>query len=380
MRMQTKLIHGGISEDATTGAVSVPIYQTSTYRQDAIGHHKGYEYSRSGNPTRFALEELIADLEGGVKGFAFASGLAGIHAVFSLLQSGDHVLLGDDVYGGTFRLFNKVLVKNGLSCTIIDTSDISQIKKAIKQNTKALYLETPSNPLLKITDLAQCTSVAKDHGLLTIVDNTFATPYYQNPLLLGADIVVHSGTKYLGGHSDVVAGLVTTNNEALAQEIAFFQNAIGGVLGPQDSWLLQRGIKTLGLRMEAHQKNALCVAEFLEKHPKVEKVYYPGLPTHPQHELAKAQMHGFSGMLSFTLKNDSEAVAFVESLKLFILGESLGGVESLVGIPAFMTHACIPKAQREAAGIRDGLVRLSVGIEHEQDLLEDLEQAFAKIG
>ncbi|MGL2830654.1 cystathionine gamma-synthase, partial [Helicobacter pylori] len=312
--------------------------------------------------------------------FAFASGLAGIHAVFSLLQSGDHVLLGDDVYGGTFRLFNKVLVKNGLSCTIIDTSDISQIKKAIKPNTKALYLETPSNPLLKITDLVQCTSVAKDHGLLTIVDNTFATPYYQNPLLLGADIVVHSGTKYLGGHSDVVAGLVTTNNEALAQEIAFFQNAIGGVLGPQDSWLLQRGIKTLGLRMEAHQKNALCVAEFLEKHPKVEKVYYPGLPTHPNYELAKAQMRGFSGMLSFTLKNDSEATAFVESLKLFILGESLGGVESLVGIPAFMTHACIPKEQREAAGIRDGLVRLSVGIEHEQDLLEDLEQAFAKIG
>ncbi len=380
MRMQTKLIHGGISEDATTGAVSVPIYQTSTYRQDAIGHHKGYEYSRSGNPTRFALEELIADLEGGVKGFAFASGLAGIHAVFSLLQSGDHVLLGDDVYGGTFRLFNKVLVKNDLSCTIIDTSDISQIKKAIKPNTKALYLETPSNPLLKITDLAQCASVAKDHSLLTIVDNTFATPYCQNPLLLGADIVVHSGTKYLGGHSDVVAGLVTTNNEALAQEIAFFQNAIGGVLGPQDSWLLQRGIKTLGLRMEAHQKNALCVAKFLEKHPKVEKVYYPGLPTHPNHELAKKQMRGFSGMLSFTLKNDSEAVIFVESLKLFILGESLGGVESLVGIPALMTHACIPKAQREAAGIRDGLVRLSVGIEHEQDLLEDLEQAFAKIG
>lgn len=277
-------------------------------------------------------------------------------------------------------MFNKVLVKNGLSCTIIDTSDLSQIKKAIKPNTKALYLETPSNPLLKITDLAQCTSVAKDHHLLTIVDNTFATPYCQNPLLLGADIVVHSGTKYLGGHSDVVAGLVTTNDEALAQEIAFFQNAIGGVLGPQDSWLLQRGIKTLGLRMEAHQKNALCVAEFLEKHPKVERVYYPGLPTHPNYELAKAQMRGFSGMLSFTLKNDSEAALFVESLKLFILGESLGGVESLVGIPALMTHACIPKAQREAAGIRDGLVRLSVGIEHEQDLLEDLEQAFAKIG
>ncbi|GMB93182.1 Cystathionine gamma-synthase MetB [Helicobacter bizzozeronii] len=379
MRMQTKLIHGGISEDSTTGAVSVPIYQTSTYRQNGVGRPKGYEYSRSGNPTRFALEELIADLEGGVKGFAFASGLAGIHAVFSLLQQGDHVLLGDDVYGGTFRLFDKVLTKGGLSYSIIDTSDTSQIERAIQPNTKALYLETPSNPLLKITDLKQCASIAKNHELITIVDNTFATPYYQNPLPLGADIVVHSGTKYLGGHSDVVAGLVTTNSQDLAQEIAFYQNAIGGVLGPWDSWLLQRGIKTLALRMEAHQRNALNVAEFLGAHPKVEKVYYPGLPTHPNHTLAKTQMRGFGGMLSFTLKDDSKAVPFVESLKLFILGESLGGVESLVGVPALMTHASIPKQQREAAGIRDGLVRLSVGIEDSQDLLEDLEQAFAKL-
>ncbi|WP_104638915.1 aminotransferase class I/II-fold pyridoxal phosphate-dependent enzyme, partial [Helicobacter bizzozeronii] len=276
MRMQTKLIHGGISEDEVTGAVSVPIYQTSTYRQEGVGRPKGYEYSRSGNPTRFALEELIADLEGGVKGFAFASGLAGIHAVFSLLQQGDHVLLGDDIYGGTFRLFDKVLTKGGLTYSIIDTSDSTQIEKAIQPNTKALYLETPSNPLLKITDLKQCANIAKGHKLLTIVDNTFATPYYQNPLLLGADIVVHSGTKYLGGHSDVVAGLVTTNSQDLATEIAFFQNAIGGVLGPWDSWLLQRGIKTLALRMEAHQKNALSVAEFLQAHPKVQKVYYPG--------------------------------------------------------------------------------------------------------
>lgn len=376
MHIQTKLIHGGISEDPTTGAVSVPIYQTSTYRQNGVGKPKHYEYSRSGNPTRFALEELIADLEGGVKGFAFASGLAGIHAVFSLFQAGDHLLLGDDVYGGTFRLFDKVLTKNGLEYTIIDTSDLTQIENAIQPNTKALYLESPSNPLLKITDLEKSAEIARKHHLLKIVDNTFATPYFQKPLDLGADIVLHSGTKYLGGHSDVVAGLVTTNNEELADSIAFYQNAIGGVLGPQDSWLLQRGIKTLGVRMEEHQKNAFRVAEFLANHPKVEKVYYPGLATHPNHTLAQAQMSGFSGMVSFTLKQDEEAIPFVEALQLFILGESLGGVESLVEIPSVMTHASVPKEKREAAGIKDGLIRLSVGIEYGEDLLDDLTQAF----
>ena len=341
-----------------------------------MGKPKHYEYSRSGNPTRFALEELIADLEGGVKGFAFASGLAGIHAVFSLFQAGDHLLLGDDVYGGTFRLFDKVLTKNGLEYTIIDTSDLTQIENAIQPNTKALYLESPSNPLLKITDLEKSAEIARKHHLLTIVDNTFATPYFQKPLDLGADIVLHSGTKYLGGHSDVVAGLVTTNNEELADSIAFYQNAIGGVLGPQDSWLLQRGIKTLGVRMEEHQKNAFRVAEFLANHPKVEKVYYPGLATHPNHTLAQAQMSGFSGMVSFTLKQDEEAIPFVEALQLFILGESLGGVESLVEIPSVMTHASVPKEKREAAGIKDGLIRLSVGIEYGEDLLDDLTQAF----
>ena len=376
MHIQTKMIHGGISEDPTTGAVSVPIYQTSTYRQNGVGKPKHYEYSRSGNPTRFALEELIADLEGGVKGFAFASGLAGIHAVFSLFQAGDHLLLGDDVYGGTFRLFDKVLTKNGLEYTIIDTSDLTQIENAIQPNTKALYLESPSNPLLKITDLEKSAEIARKHHLLTIVDNTFATPYFQKPLDLGADIVLHSGTKYLGGHSDVVAGLVTTNNEELADSIAFYQNAIGGVLGPQDSWLLQRGIKTLGVRMEEHQKNAFRVAEFLANHPKVEKVYYPGLATHPNHTLAQAQMSGFSWMVSFTLKQDEEAIPFVEALQLFILGESLGGVESLVEIPSVMTHASVPKEKREAAGIKDGLIRLSVGIEYGEDLLDDLTQAF----
>lgn len=379
MHIQTKLIHGGISEDPITGAVSVPIYQTSTYRQNGVGQPKKYEYSRSGNPTRFALEELIADLEGGIQGFAFSSGLAGIHTVFSLFESGDHVLLGDDVYGGTFRLVDRVFSKIGLEYTIIDTSDVEQIEQAIQPNTKALYLETPSNPLLKITDLQTSLAIAKKHDLLTIVDNTFATPYFQQPLAFGADIVVHSGTKYLGGHSDVVAGLVTTNKTELAERIGFLQNAMGAVLGPQDSWLIQRGIKTLSVRMEAHQTNALAVATFLENHPAVETVYYPGLTSHPNYQIAKIQMSGFSGMVSFDLKEDAEAVPFVESLHLFILAESLGGVESLVEVPSIMTHASIPKDKREKAGIRDGLIRLSVGIEYIDDLLADLTQALDKV-
>lgn len=379
MHIQTKLIHGGISEDPTTGAVSVPIYQTSTYRQNGVGQPKKYEYSRSGNPTRFALEELIADLEGGIQGFAFSSGLAGIHTVLSLFEPGDHILLGDDVYGGTFRLVDKVFSKIGLEYTIIDTSDLKQIEQAIQPNTKALYLETPSNPLLKITDLKTSLAIAKKHNLLTIVDNTFATPYFQQPLALGADIIVHSGTKYLGGHSDVVAGLVTTNKADLAEKIGFLQNAMGAVLGPQDSWLIQRGIKTLSVRMEAHQTNALAVATFLENHPAVETVYYPGLTSHPNYQIAKTQMSGFSGMVSFDLKEDAKAVPFVESLKLFILAESLGGVESLVEVPSIMTHASIPKDKREKAGIKDGLIRLSVGIEHIDDLLADLTQALDKM-
>ncbi|HGF8001982.1 MAG: cystathionine gamma-synthase [Enterococcus faecium] len=379
MHIQTKLIHGGISEDPTTGAVSVPIYQTSTYRQDGVGQPKQYEYSRSGNPTRFALEELIADLEGGVRGFAFSSGLSGIHAVFSLFQAGDHILLGDDVYGGTFRLFDKVLTKNGLEYTIIDTSNLDKIEQSIKPNTKALYLETPSNPLLKITDLEKSATLAHQHGLIVIADNTFATPYFQRPLDLGSDIVVHSGTKYLGGHSDVVAGLVTSNHKDLADQIGFYQNAIGAVLGPQDSWLLQRGIKTLSVRMEEHQKNAFVIANFLFSHPAVEKVYYPGLPDHELHGVAKQQMSGFSGMISFTLKNEESAIPFVESLQLFTLAESLGGVESLVEIPSVMTHASIPKEKLEEAGIKDGLIRLSVGIEYGQDLINDLAQAFDRI-
>lgn len=380
MHINTKFIHGGISEDKATGAVSVPIYQTSTYRQNGLGQPKEYEYSRSGNPTRHALEELIADLEGGVQGFAFGSGLAGIHTVLSLFEPGSHIILGDDVYGGTFRIVDKVFVKNGLEYTIVDTSNLANIEENIQENTKAIYVESPSNPLLKITDIQAVAELAKKHNLLTLVDNTFATPYLQRPLELGADIVLHSGTKYLGGHSDVVSGLVTTNNQELASEIGFLQNAVGGILGPQDSWLTQRGIKTLGIRMEAHQKNAQAVAEYLENHEAVEKVFYPGLASHAGHELAKKQMSGFGGMVSFELKNEAKTAEFVEALKIFTLAESLGGVESLVEVPSIMTHASIPKDKREAAGIKDGLVRLSVGIEYVDDLLADVKQALEKVG
>lgn len=380
MHISTKLIHGGISEDETTGAVSVPIYQVSTYKQNGLGQPKEYEYSRSGNPTRHALEELIADLEGGVKGFAFASGLAGIHAVLSLFEPGDHLILGDDVYGGTFRIFDQVFVKNGLEYTTVDTSDLSSIAEAVKPNTKALYLESPSNPLLKITDLSAAASLAKAHGLMLIVDNTFATPYFQRPLELGADIVLHSGTKYLGGHSDVVSGLVTTNDPALAERIGFLQNAVGAVLGPQDSWIMQRGIKTLAVRMELHQQNAAALANYLKQHPQVDRVYFPGSSDHPGHEIAAKQMTGFGGMVSFELKNEDKTAAFVEALAIITLAESLGGVESLIEVPAVMTHASMPKAAREKAGIKDGLIRLSVGLEHIDDLKADLDQAFEKAG
>lgn len=375
MQLSTQLIHGGISEDPLTGAVSVPIYQTSTYRQKKLGQPGDFEYSRSGNPTRQALEALIAELEGGVKGFAFGSGLAAIHAVLSVFQPGDHLILGDDVYGGTFRLLEKVFKPLGLSYTMVDSRELSQLEAALTDQTKALYLESPSNPLLKIIDLEKSAAWAKKHELLTIVDNTFATPYLQHPLRLGADIVLHSGTKYLGGHSDLVAGLATTNNAELAEKIGFYQNAIGGVLGPQDSWLLQRGIKTLAVRMEAHQKNAEIIANFLSNHPAVAKVYYPGLTEHPSHDVAAKQMRGFGGMIAFELLDESQVANFVESLKVITLAESLGGVESLIEVPAIMTHASIPKEQREAAGIKDGLIRLSVGIEAVEDLQSDLNQA-----
>ena len=376
--IKTKVIHGGISTDKTTGAVSVPIYQTSTYKQNGLGQPKEYEYSRSGNPTRHALEELIADLEGGVQGFAFSSGLAGIHAVLSLFSAGDHIILADDVYGGTFRLMDKVLTKTGIIYDLVDLSNLDDLKAAFKEETKAIYFESPSNPLLKVLDIKEISAIAKAHDALILVDNTFATPYLQQPIALGADIVLHSATKYLGGHSDVVAGLVTTNSKELASEIGFLQNSIGAVLGPQDSWLVQRGIKTLALRMEAHSANAQKIAEFLETSKAVSKVYYPGLNSYPGHEIAKKQMSAFGGMISFELTDENAVKDFVENLSYFTLAESLGGVESLIEVPAVMTHASIPKELREEIGIKDGLIRLSVGVEAIEDLLTDIKEALEK--
>jgi cystathionine gamma-lyase/homocysteine desulfhydrase len=378
MKRKTMLIHGGISGDVHTGAVSVPIYQVSTYKQEGVGGHKGYEYSRTGNPTRYALEELIKDLEEGVKGYAFGSGMAAITAVMMLLNSGDHILLTDDVYGGTFRVMTKVLNRLGIESTFVDTSDLTNVEKEIRPNTKAIYLESPTNPLLKITDIEKCASLAKKHQLLTIVDNTFSTPYWQTPIALGADIVLHSATKYLGGHSDVVAGLVVVNSEKLAEDLHFVQNSTGGVLGPQDSWLLIRGIKTLGVRMEEHEVNTHKIVEFLDNHPKVVKVFYPGLQSHPNHEIAKKQCRGFGGMVSFDVGSEENANKLLNNVKYFTLAESLGAVESLISLPAKMTHASLPRERRLLLGITDGLIRISVGLEDVEDLLEDLTQALEK--
>lgn len=375
MRAKTKMIHSGITTDEATGAVSVPIYQVSTYKQEAVGKFKGYEYSRTGNPTRHALETLIADLENGEAGFAFASGMAAITSVMMLFESGDHVVMTDDVYGGTYRLTTKVLNRFKLEHTFVDTSDPNQVEAAIQDNTKALYIETPTNPLLKITDLKKMAEIAKKHDLLLIVDNTFATPYWQQPLDLGADIVLHSSTKYIGGHSDVVSGLVVVKSKELAEEIHFIQNSAGAVLGPQDSWLLIRGIKTLALRMEAIEANARKVAQFLKENDQVSTVYYPGLTEHPGHELAKEQATGFGGMISFDVGSGEKADELLSRLQYFTLAESLGAVESLISVPARMTHASIPADRRQELGITDGLIRISVGIEDGQDLVEDLEQA-----
>ncbi|MFB3165844.1 bifunctional cystathionine gamma-lyase/homocysteine desulfhydrase [Neobacillus sp. 179-C4.2 HS] len=375
MKRKTKLIHGGISTDPATGAVSFPIYQVSTYKQEGVGGHKGYEYSRTGNPTRFALEELIKDLEGGEAGFAFGSGMAAMTAVMMLFNSGDHVILTDDVYGGSFRVMTKVLNRLGIDSTFVDTSNLEAIISAIKPNTKAIHLETPTNPLLKITDIEQVAKLAKEHGLLTIVDNTFSTPYWQNPIELGADIVLHSATKYLGGHSDVVAGLAVVNSKKLAEDLHFVQNSTGGVLGPQDSWLLIRGIKTLGIRMEETEKNTAAIVDFLQGHPAVKKVYYPGLETHPNHSIAKKQVRGFGGMVSFDVGSAENADNLLSKIHYFTLAESLGAVESLISVPARMTHASIPIERRAELGITDGLVRISVGLEDVEDLIDDLKQA-----
>ncbi|MCQ2520799.1 MAG: PLP-dependent aspartate aminotransferase family protein [Lachnospiraceae bacterium] len=368
----TKLIHGGISKDELTGAVNVPIYQTSTYGQTLPGQHKGYEYSRSGNPTRKALEELIAELENGTNGFAFASGLAAISTVLSLFNAGDELVVSNDVYGGTFRLLDKVFTRFGIKYTQVNTSDLDAVKKAINGNVKAIYIETPSNPLLGITDIEEIAKIAKENGLLSIVDNTFYTPYIQRPLDFGIDIVIHSATKYLGGHSDLIAGLVVVKNEELAQRIGFLQNAIGAILEPFDSFLLIRGIKTLGVRLDRHVSNAEYVVEELSKLEDVKKIYYPGLETHPGYEINKKQASSGGAMISFELTEGHDSNKLFESLKVITLAESLGGVESLIEHPASMTHASIPKEIREAAGLGDGLFRLSVGIEDAKEIADDI--------
>lgn len=379
MKFNTQLIHGGNSEDPTTGAVSTPIYRSSTFHQHVLGGTPKWEYSRTGNPTRAALEKLIAELEQGVAGFAFASGSAAIHATFSLFSAGDHFVVGSDVYGGTFRLINKVLKRFGLEFTVVDMQDLQAVENAIQDNTVAIYFETPTNPLLQIADIQAITKIAKQHGVKTIVDNTFATPYNQQPLVLGADIVVHSATKYLGGHSDVVAGLAVTSDEEIAKQLAFLQNSIGSTLGPDDSWLLQRGIKTLGARMRIHQENATAVVDFLQKDPHIAKIYYPGLQNFPGHKVAAEQMKNFGAMISFELQEGLDTKKFVEDLQLIDLAESLGGIESLIEVPAVMTHGSIPREIRLKNGIKDELIRLSVGIEDPEDIIADLSQALNEL-
>ena len=375
----TRTIHAGQYPDPSTGAVMVPIYATSTYAQESPGVHKGYEYSRSQNPTRMAFERCIADLEGGSDGFAFASGLAAIGTILELLDSGDHVIATDDLYGGSFRLFDKVRKRSaGLQFSLADLSNLAAIEAAIRPNTKMIWIETPTNPLLKLADLAAIAALAKKHKLLTVADNTFASPWVQRPLEHGIDIVMHSTTKYLNGHSDIVGGCAVVNDQGLTERMRFLHNAVGAIAGPFDSFLALRGLKTLALRMERHCTNAQKIAAWLETHPKVERVIYPGLESHPQHALAKKQMHGFGGIVTFFVKGGlAPTKRVLERTQLFTLAESLGGVESLIEHPAIMTHASIPEVQREAVGISDSLVRLSVGIEDADDLIADLDQALA---
>jgi cystathionine beta-lyase/cystathionine gamma-synthase len=359
MNFYSKAVHGGISEDALTGAVNIPIYQTSTFRQDRVGNHKGYEYARTGNPTRKALEKLISDLEGGHSGFAFASGLAALSTVIMLFKSGDHFILSDNVYGGTYRLIDKVFVNLGITYSLVNTSDLNEIEQSITANTKAIIIETPTNPIMKLSNLNAIAKIAKKHDILSIVDNTFLTPYLQRPIEQGIDIVVHSATKYLSGHSDVVAGLVVASNEKLSKQIGFLQNSVGAVLGPQDSFLVIRGIKTLAIRIDRAQSNAKKIVEFLSSIPEIKKIYYPNI----------------GAIISFELETAELANKLVNNVKIIALAESLGGVESLVCLPAAMTHASIPLELREKLGIKDSLVRFSVGIEDPEDLIEDFKQA-----
>jgi len=381
MNKKTQLIHGGQTTDPYTGAVTTPIYQTSTYMQDGIGDmRQGYEYSRSANPTRSALEGLIADLEQGESGFAFGSGMAAISAVIMLLDKGDHLLINSDVYGGTYRALTKVFNRFGIDAEFIDTTNIEAVEQYIKPETKMLYIETPSNPLLRVTDIKKSAEIAKKHHLISVVDNTFMTPYFQNPLTLGIDIVLHSATKYIGGHSDVVAGLVATSDAELAERLGFIQNSTGGVLGPQDSYLLIRGIKTLGLRMEQVQRNTLAIIDMLQQHSAVKQVFHPSISDHLNHDIHEAQSEGHTGVVAFEVADIESAKKVISESHYFTLAESLGAVESLISVPALMTHASIPKDIREKEGIADGLVRLSVGIEDTKDLVEELEQSLNALG
>lgn len=379
MKFSTKCIHAGVEPDPSTGAIMTPIFQTSTYVQASPGHHKGYEYSRTHNPTRTALQKALAALENGKHGLCFATGMASIDAVVKLLKPGDEVVSTNDLYGGTYRLFTKVFEPFGVKFSFVDMSDPANVAAAITPKTKLVWAETPTNPTLRIVDIAALAKLTKGNGILLAVDNTFASPYLQNPMDLGADIVMHSVTKFLGGHSDVVMGALVVNDDALAERLAFIQNSCGATPGPQDCFLVLRGLKTLHLRMERHCANGRAVVEFLAKHPKVGKVYWPGLPDHPNHAVAKRQMRDFGGMMSFTIKGDrmEDANRFLSTCKLFSLAESLGGVESLMGHPASMTHASIPREERIKTGVTDSLIRLSVGVEDAQDLIDDLSKALA---
>lgn len=376
MGLSTDAVHGGQEPEPVTGAVMTPVFQTSTYAQDGIGEHRGYEYARTQNPTREALERCVAVLEGAEHGIAFGSGTAAVHAILQTLDGGDEILCTSNVYGGTYRLFEQILRRFGQSFRFVATDDLDALEQAFTSKTKLLFVETPTNPVLTISDIGAAAKIAHAHGALLAVDNTFMSPYFQNPLALGADLVVHSTTKYLNGHSDMVGGIVLTDSARLHESLRFLQNAAGAVPGPWDCWLALRGVKTLAVRMRQHDENARRIAAWLAGREEVKKTYYPGLPQHPGHELAKRQMRGFGGMISFDLGSLEAAQSVVKKVKIFTLAESLGGVESLISHPAVMTHATIPSSEREALGITEGLLRISVGIEDVEDLLEDLDQAF----
>ena len=375
----TIAIHAGQHPDPTTGAIMTPVYQTSTYVQPELGRHLGYEYARTHNPTREAYERNVAALEGGTHGIAFASGLAATDTMVKLLSAGDHVICGEGVYGGTYRLFKQVIARMGIEFSFVDSSSLDEIRAAIKPNTKLVHVETPTNPMMRLTDIAAAAEAAHAAGAWLSVDNTFASPYNQRPLEMGADIVLHSATKYINGHSDMVGGIIVVRDDELHERLRFLQNAAGGVPGPWDCWLAMRSTKTLHLRMKAHNANGQQIAEWLDAHARVQNVYYPGLPAHPQHELAKQQMRGFTGMISIEMGSIEKAAAFVNQVRIFALAESLGGVESLIGHPAMMTHASIPRERRYAMGLTDGLVRLSCGVEDVEDLIADLDQALSHV-